>query len=111
MTEQQKAVFDGVFAAIKTAGMIEQSKEFFEGVMAELAYAHGKHPGWPSADAVHACAILNEEAGKLTRACIDYTYSNQTPDAATDMRRYALRVAAMALRFSASLPTYTPLKQ
>ena len=77
---------------------------FFQGVMAELAYAEEKHRSWPEEDAVHASAILNEEAGKLTRASIDYTLG--PPEVPSDMRKYALRVAAMALRFYASLPTY-----
>jgi hypothetical protein len=81
-------------------------KTFFDAVMAELAYAEDKHRSWPEEDAVHASAILNEEAGKLTRASIDFTYGH--PGEHPDMRKYALRVAAMALRFYGSIPTYRP---
>lgn len=76
---------------------------FFEGVKLELAYADNKHKTWPEEDAVHACAILNEEAGKLTRACNDFTHSGGDWDA---IRKYAMRVAAMAARFYGSTVTY-----
>jgi len=78
---------------------------FLSQVNEEYAYAEKKHPGWPS-DAIHASAILNEEAGKLTQACIDARYHNdglspENPKAR--MLRYAARVAAMALRFAEGL--------
>ena len=77
---------------------------FFEEVAEEYAYAEGKHPGWPY-DFIHASAILNEEAGKLTQACIDATYSNELRSEAAKarMRKYAARVGAMALRFTEGL--------
>lgn len=82
---------------------------FFQGVMAELAYAEDKHKGWPTTDAVHAVSIVNEEVGKLTRACNDYTFGLPGSDP-LDTRKYALRVAAMALRFYSSLPDYKSQK-
>ena len=66
----------------------------------EYCKAEQKHPSWPD-DAIHASAILNEEAGKLTQACIDYNY-NHIPreEAVRRMLEYAARVGAMAMRFS-----------
>lgn len=39
----------------------------------ELEKAEKKHPGWPE-DLVYASAILNEEAGELTQAALDYSF-------------------------------------
>ena len=90
--------------------MTEHQKTFFDGVLAEYAYAENKHQSWPSGDAVHAASILNEEAGKLTRAANDYTFGLLPPtEAGPDLRKYAMRVAAMAMRFCDSLPEYKPL--
>lgn len=79
--------------------------DFFSRMLGELEYAEKKHTGFPT-DYIHASAILNEEAGKLTQACIDAEYAAIPGDeAAIDrMEKYALRVGAMALRFYNSLP-------
>jgi hypothetical protein len=66
----------------------------------ELAAAEKKHPTWPK-DTVHASAILNEEAGKLTQAAIDYHYHNGSLE---KVRSYAARVGAMAIRVLINLP-------
>lgn len=79
-------------------------KDFFARMLGELEYAEKKHSGFPS-DRIHASAILNEEAGKLTQACIDAEYGAVPREEALDrMEKYALRVGAMALRFYNSLP-------
>lgn len=77
---------------------------YFSDLLLEYAKAEAKHSGWPS-DVIHASAILNEEAGKLTQACIDATYSCglSSEDDKARMRRYAARVGAMALRFTEGL--------
>lgn len=108
---KKASFFDGVYATINTAKIAEKADGFAEGMIAELAYANGKHSGWPTDDAVHASAILNEEAGKLTQACIDHTYKHcPAEDTAARMEQKALRVAAMALRFYASIPDYKQSK-
>jgi hypothetical protein len=66
----------------------------------ELAAAENKPPTWPK-DTVHATAILNEEAGKLTQAAIDYHYHNGSLE---KVRSYAARVGAMAIRVLINLP-------
>ncbi len=77
--------------------------EFYERVEDEYGKAETKHPSWPS-DVVHASAIINKEAGKLTQACIDATYANVlTDEAIARMRMFASRIGAMALRFDEGL--------
>ncbi|MFS7242298.1 hypothetical protein AB6849_18445 [Serratia proteamaculans] len=66
----------------------------------ELAVAEKKHPTWPT-DTVHATAILNEEAGELTQAAIDYHYHNGSLE---KVRREAAQVGAMAIRVLINLP-------
>ncbi|MEB6540277.1 hypothetical protein MXM81_14425 [Serratia plymuthica] len=66
----------------------------------ELAAAEKKHPTWPR-DTVHASAILNEEAGELTQAAIDYHYHNGSLE---KVRREAAQVGAMAIRVLIGLP-------
>lgn len=73
--------------------------EFFRKVLDEVADAEAKHQNFPD-DKTHGSAIVNEEAGKLTQASIDWECNN-IPDeeAMRRMKKYALRVAAMALCF------------
>ena len=61
----------------------------------ELENAEKKHPNWP-VDPVHAAAIVNEEAGELIRAALNYNYENKPYFEMTDE---AIQVGAMALRF------------
>lgn len=78
--------------------------KYIDAVSDALAYAEKKHKGFPT-DRIHASAILNEEAGKLTQACIDYEYGNITrEEAQARMEKYVARVGAMSLRFFQSLP-------
>ena len=108
---KNSSFFEGVAAAMNTAKIAERASDFSEGMIVELAYANSKHSDWPDGDAVHASAILTEEAGKLTQASIDHTYGHcPAEDTAARMKQKALRVAAMALRFYASIPEYKQLK-
>ncbi|MEN4246311.1 hypothetical protein P9A06_17120 [Serratia marcescens] len=70
----------------------------------ELSAAENKHPTWPT-DVVHATAILNEEAGELTQAAIDYHYHNGSLE---KVRREAAQVGAMAIRVLINLPYAKP---
>lgn len=72
----------------------------------ELRKAEKKHPGWPI-DPIHASAILAEESGELTQACIDYVYAD------TDGERAiieAAQVGAMAIRFLMNIGKYNRTK-
>jgi len=61
----------------------------------ELERAERKFPSWPI-DAVHAAAIVCEEAGELQQAALQFTYEN---GADHKMFAEAVHVGAMALRF------------
>ncbi len=61
----------------------------------ELARAEKKHPEWPT-DPVHASAIVGEEAGELTQACLQFYYEGKP---GVRMKEEAAQVAAMAIRF------------
>lgn len=53
--------------------------DFIAKMLGELEYAEQKHSGFPT-DRIHASAILNEEAGKLTQACIDDAYGPRSEE-------------------------------
>jgi NTP pyrophosphatase (non-canonical NTP hydrolase) len=61
----------------------------------ELDNAESKFPKFPI-DPVHAAAILQEEAGELIQAALQFTYEGGSYDA---VRKEAIQVGAMALRF------------
>ncbi|WP_238387453.1 hypothetical protein [Serratia sp. P2ACOL2] len=75
-------------------------QEAISQIKEELTAAESKHPSWP-ADVVHATAILNEEAGELTQAAIEYHHNNGSLEA---VRREAAQVGAMAIRVLINLP-------
>jgi len=58
-------------------------------ILSELDRAIEKHPKYPM-DLIHASAIVSEEAGELTRACLQYVYE---PDGIPyeNLQRMALR--------------------
>ncbi|CAK7025081.1 MAG: hypothetical protein DELT_02547 [Desulfovibrio sp.] len=83
---------------------MDVTNAFLDGTLGALEYAEGKHDGFPT-DRIHASAILNEEAGKLTQACIDAEYGKLSPEEAqAKMEKFVFRVGAMTLRFYSSLP-------
>ena len=64
-------------------------------ILDELSKAEKQHPWWPD-DYIHASAILNEEAGELTQACLQYRYDDRPR---SRMLEEAVQVGAMAVRF------------
>lgn len=64
-------------------------------VLKELDKAEHKYPEWPT-DYIHKAAIVQEEAGELTRAALQHCYENGS---AEDMKKEAVQTGAMALRF------------
>ena len=75
-------------------------------IEAELEFANAKHPYWPG-DSVHASAIINEDAGKLTQACIDHENHDYSRYENLDrMRKKAVSTAAMAIRFLQGFEDY-----
>ena len=71
-------------------------------IIDELRRAEGLHPGWPM-DPIHASAVLNEEAGELAQACLDFYYSDSDKDA---MVKEATHAGAMAIRFLIGIDKY-----
>ena len=69
--------------------------EIFNLTKKELKLAKQKHPYWPY-DLLHAAAIVNEEAGELTRACLNYIYENGKKD---EIIKEAAQVSASIFRF------------
>ncbi len=97
MTEAKKKLFEN---------MTDEQIDFFGAVLEEVTSAEAKHKGWPDG-AVHAASILNEEAGKLTQACNDYTFHLRVPHDPYDrMAKKAVSTAAMAMRFWHGMGTY-----
>lgn len=81
-------------------------KEILELINGELDFANTKHPFWPE-DSVHASAIINEEAGKLTQACIDHENGDSPYFPGKErMRKKAVSTAAMAIRFLQDFDNY-----
>jgi hypothetical protein len=70
---------------------VEALREFRE----ELDAAERKFPRYPR-DAIHAAAIVAEESGELVQAALQFTYEGGSY---VRLRREAIQVGAMALRF------------
>lgn len=77
----------------------------FSEIREEIARATAKFPGWPN-DPLHALAVLQEEVGELTQAVLDASYDFVTMEMIGQIRREAIQVAAMAVRFLASVHRY-----
>jgi hypothetical protein len=80
----------------------ERYQKACEFLIEELKKAEAKHPNWPD-DVIHASAIINEEAGELTQAALQYCY-----EGGESMRIWneAVQVGAMALRFMLRFDQY-----
>jgi len=74
--------------------MIPSYREL-ELVVTELERAKAKHPNWPT-DIIHAAAIVGEESGELTRACLRYKYEGGLLN---NSLTEAIHTAATAIRF------------
>ena len=73
-------------------------------VCAEVDRATAKFPTWPT-DALHAVGVVAEEMGELQKEVLQLTYEphKATRDA---VRKEAVQLAAMAIRFLMSLDRY-----
>jgi NTP pyrophosphatase (non-canonical NTP hydrolase) len=82
-----------------------EKNKTLEAVKAELDRALEKFPLWPT-DPLHALAVVVEEVGELQKEVLQSVYE---PHKSTweSVRKEAVQVAAMALRFLASLDAYT----
>jgi len=68
-------------------------------IIMELERAEKKHPAWPK-DVVHAAAIVNEEAGELIRAALQYQYEDGE---SKELVKEAIHTAATCIRFLKNL--------
>lgn len=75
-------------------------------INAELKRAEQKHPNFPT-DMFRQLAIMQEEAGEVTRAVLHYHYEGGTLD---HVKEELIQTAAMCLRMLKNLPT-PPQKQ
>ncbi len=73
-------------------------------IKAELVFALGKFPTWPTR-LIDAGNVVFEEAGELSKACLQVTYEphKETLDG---VRKEAIQTAAMAIRFLLSVDKY-----
>lgn len=78
--------------------------EAIEAIRAEVAKATAKFPTWPTR-VIDAAAVVGEEAGELTKACLEATYEKhkETPEG---VQREAIQTGAMAVRFLMSMARY-----
>jgi hypothetical protein len=75
-------------------------------VLQEVDAALEKFPTWPT-DPLHALAVLGEEVGELNKAVLQTVYEpHKSPSGVVAVKREAVQVAAMALRFLASIEAY-----
>jgi hypothetical protein len=80
-------------------------------VRLELENATIKFPLWPT-DLLHALTVLQEEVGELSQASLQLVYEPDKSSRAAVLKE-VIQVAAMALRFTASIYRYehTPSSQ
>lgn len=71
-------------------------------LLEELKRAETKHPRWPK-DIVHQSAIVAEESGELTQACLDLYYKKVSQKNIKHVIEEAVQVGAMAIRLLKNL--------
>lgn len=81
-------------------------------VLAEVGRAVKKFPKWRT-DPFHALAVVGEEMGEVNKALVQIVYEPEKGVTMGELRAEAIQLAAMALRFIASLDNYdyTPREQ
>jgi NTP pyrophosphatase (non-canonical NTP hydrolase) len=72
----------------------------YEPIDRELNRAYKKHPGYP-VDMFRQLAIMQEEAGEVTKAVLHYHYEDGTVE---HIREELIQTAAMCMRMLENLP-------
>lgn len=75
-----------------------------EEIIHETARATAKFPTWPT-DALHAVGVVAEEMGELQKEVMQLTYEPHK-STSESVRKEAVQLAAMTLRFLMSLDRY-----
>ncbi len=83
------------------------SNEIIQAIFEEVERAEKKYPYWPE-DAIHAAAVVNQEAGELAEACLAVRYKKGSIEHAAEE---AVQTAAMAVRFLLGLDRYHSMKR
>lgn len=81
-----------------------KTSDIIEEVRAEIARAVTKFPTWPT-DPLHAFAVVGEEFGETQKEVLQLTYEPQK-SSHSKVRKEAIQLAAMAIRFVVSLEVY-----
>lgn len=78
--------------------------KILQDVLTEVDNATGKFPTWPT-DPIHAVGVIQEESGELQKEVLQLCYE---PDKSEkeDVRKEAIQLAAMAIRFLLSFDKY-----
>lgn len=73
--EQFKAAWEALARAEHAPPEPEMDPEIraVDRIFAALGRAQAQHPGWPE-DAIHGCAIIQEELGEAFKEAIDYSF-------------------------------------
>ena len=71
----------------------------YDEIQQELEQAEKKHPDFPS-DMFRQVAIINEEAGEITKAVLDYHYENGSFE---DIKQELRQTAAVCMRMLEAL--------
>lgn len=85
--------------------MMGLSENTVDSIEKELKKAIEKFPNW-STDPLHAAAVVSEEVGELVKSILEYIYEPAKQVTIQDIENEAIQVAAMALRFVASVKMY-----
>lgn len=97
--ESKALYFDIIQRDLRSANIKSISESYIE-VYEELKRAKSKHPDFPT-DMFHQLAIMQEEAGEVTKAVLQYHYENGS---LKDVKEELIQTAAMCIRMVESLP-------
>ena len=83
------------FVLNQLSNLTESELVFLLIISSEYIEAKNKHPNWPT-DEIHQTAIVQEEAGEMIRAALNYKYEGARY---SEIHKEAVQTAAMGLRF------------
>jgi len=90
---------------VQVESMPDNEVEAIAAIIDELHRARGLYPEWPT-DAVHAAAVMAEEAGETVKAALDFHYKGEQPLHKQHMKDEATQTGAMAIRVLLGVENY-----